>query len=135
MATNPALDYGLDVGCQSDADDLFTEVSGLALLEQDILHVATQEDFLGPGGDARGFDSRTLIGKKDADLDRYAPILAQVIADDDRVLTVNVTLTAIKTRGLDDVRITISGTSELGPFDLTKSVLEITEADLEALTV
>src|SRR6185295_2331540 len=127
MAQNPASAYGEDIRCISDADDLFSVVSGVDLIVQDSIHVVTQKDFLGPGGDGRGYDVRDLIGSRHEDLALQQPIIADVIARDDRVSSADVELTAITTRGLADVLIAVTGlTSDGAPFAFTKSVLELT---------
>lgn len=134
MAVNPALEYGEDIACVSDADDLFTEAVGLDVVIQDALHYVTQEDFLGEGGDGRGYDLRNLIGAKQSELDGAAPLVADVLTRDDRILEADVQLTAITTNGLADVSMSIRGKTAAGPFDFTRSVLDLTTADLEAGT-
>ncbi len=125
MATNDPSAYGISIRCMSDADDLFTSVTGIDLLIQDIFHVITQKDFLGPGGDDRGIDVRDFIGMSDDELASQAPLVAEVIARDDRIDYADVVLTAISTNGLLDVMVAVTGYSSLGPFDFTKSILNI----------
>ncbi len=136
MAINDPSLYGTDIACVSDADDLFSDVTGVDLVAQDALHLVTQADFLGPGGDNRGFDLRSLIGKNTSQLASYAPIVSNVLTDgDDRILTATVVLTSTTRNGLADVQFNIHCETALGPFDLTRSVLELTEALLEGQAV
>ncbi len=136
MAINDPTLYGRDVRCQSDADDLFTDCVGIDVVKQDALHLITQTDFLGPGGDARGFDLRSLIGKDTRELANYAPIVSNVLTEgDDRILSAAVTLKATTRNGLADVEFSIACETAQGPFDLTRSVLDLTEAILEGQSV
>jgi hypothetical protein len=132
MAQNPAQDYGLDVACVVDADELFSEAEGVDVVAQDALHAITQEDFLGPGGDGRGIDVRKFIGAKQTFLTSQQPIVAEVIERDERISQVDVVLTATTTNGLDDVVIQITGFTDEGPFSLTRKVSDLTGEQLEA---
>lgn len=131
MAVNSASDYGTDIACISDADELFTEATGIAVVVQDVFHLLLSDDFLGPDGDGLGFDCRRLVGLSVDELAGMEPILSQVVERDDRVLRANVTLTVTTRNGLADVAISISAETTLGPFTATKSVLELTTDDLE----
>lgn len=132
MAQNPAQDYGLDVACVVDADELFSEAEGVDVVAQDALHAITQEDFLGPGGDGRGIDVRKFIGAKQTFLTSQQPIVAEVIERDERISQVDVVLTAVTTNGISDVQIEITGLTDEGPFSLTRKVSDLTGTDLEA---
>lgn len=131
MAENPAQDYGIDLACVVDANELFDEAEGIDVVMQDCLHVITQEDFLGPGGDGRGIDVRTFIGMRQDELTSRQPIVAAVLERDDRVTRADVVLTAIFTKGLADIRMEIVCFTDLGPFKFTKNVSDLTSADLE----
>jgi hypothetical protein len=131
MAQNPAQDYGRDIQCVVDADDLFTEVEGLGAVIQDALHSITQEDFLGPGGDGRGFDVRTLLGAKQSALTLAQPLIVEVLERDDRISTADVVLTETTNNGLSDIILNIHCETAFGPFDETISVLDLTSDDLE----
>lgn len=132
MALNPAQDYGLDVKCVVDADELFSEAEGVDVVAQDALHAITQEDFLGPGGDGRGIDVRKWIGAKQTFLTSQQPIVAEVIERDERISHVDVVLTAVTTNGLADIQIEITGFTDAGPFSLTRKVSDLTGEQLEA---
>jgi hypothetical protein len=132
MALNPAQDYGLDVACVVDADELFSEAEGVDVVAQDALHAITQEDFLGPGGDGRGIDVRKFIGAKQTFLTSQQPIVAEVIERDERISHVDVVLTAVTTNGLADIQIEITGFTDAGPFSLTRKVSDLTGEQLEA---
>jgi hypothetical protein len=135
MAVNPAADYGRDVLAISDADELFSDGEGLDVLIQDCLHVVTCTDFLGPGGDGRGFDVRELIGASSDELESIGPILAEVVERDDRIDSATVTLTKTTSNGLDDVALQIVAESALGPFSITKNVRDLTQSDIQEKTV
>lgn len=134
MAENPPQSYGVDIACPTnDADELFSEATGLDVLMQDIVHLITCDDFLGPGGDGRGFDVRRLLGMADSELASMQPILEDVIRRDDRILDATVELSSTVTASdLADVVVKITCTSQLGPFSFTKPVSQLTEADLES---
>jgi len=132
MAANQALDYGLDIAGIADADELWSETSGLPLVIQDAVHRITIDDVLGPDGQGWGFDVRRLVGSKAADLNKYGPILSEVLTRDDRIQTADVTLTETRTAaGQADLLISIHCETAFGPFDLTKPVSQLTENYLE----
>lgn len=133
MAENPAIDYGFDIGCPTrDADDLFSEVSGLDLLVQDTIHVLTADDFLGEGGDGRGYDTRKLMGATTEELAGLQAILEDVIERDDRILKATVVITTqTEVAGFDDISLDVSCTTTAGPFRFTKTVAELTAQDFE----
>ena len=132
MAQNPAQDYGVDVACVVDADEFFSEAEGIDVVAQDALHAITQENFLGPGGDGRGIDVRTLIGATQSFLTSQQPLIAEVLERDDRITHADVVLTAIQTNGLADVQMEITCFTEAGPFPLTRKISDLTAAQLEA---
>ncbi len=55
-------DYGTDIACMTDADDLFSECSGLAVVAQDAFHRITTDSILGPRGADWGKNCLRLIG-------------------------------------------------------------------------
>ncbi len=134
MATNPATDYGLDIQCINDADELFSEVEGIQVVAQDALHLLLSDDFLGPDGDGLGYDCRRLIGLPDSALIVLQPTLEAVLKQDDRILTATVLLTPTRNNGVSDVTIKAICETAEGPFTLTKNVSDLTEADLNGDT-
>jgi hypothetical protein len=132
MATNPAADYGRDIRCVTDADEQFSDATGLDVLYQDLVHRVTCDDVLGPDGDGWGRDCRRLLGMKTTELKKEEAIYAEVLTRDPRVSTATVKLTPItSSKGLADVLFDASGTSSLGPWRFVKPVSELTLADLE----
>lgn len=131
MATNPAKDYGKDIRCLNDADDLFSDIEGLEVVQQDSMHVLLSDDFLGPGGNGRGYDVRKLVGLSTTELASYQPLLSEVLERDDRITAADVTLTAIVTNGLADVQISATVFTEAGPFSFTHPVSSLTAAGIE----
>ncbi len=95
MTINAARLYGKDIACIRDADELFSEAEGIDVIIQDVIHVLTTDDFLGPGGAGRGFDLRRLIGKNTAELAGEQPNIVEVVERDDRINSAVVELTAI----------------------------------------
>lgn len=118
MAANAATDYGLDIGGVSDADELFSEVSGLALVRQDAIHRLTTDDVLGPGGQGWGYDCRRMLGMPLGQVAAMPPFLAAVLQRDERIQSATVAITPTTTRGLSDLAISASCTTAAGPFDL-----------------
>lgn len=133
MADNAAGFYGLDIACATnDADELFSEVEGLDVVVQDTIHVLTSDSFLGPGGDARGYDCRKLVGMLESEAQALQPVLESIIKDDDRISEATVKITfAIESPGIEDVFLDVSCVTAAGPFRFTKSVAQLIEADLE----
>jgi hypothetical protein len=134
MAVNPAQYYGTDIACINDADELFTEATGLQVVIQDVIHRITTTSVLGPGGDDWGYDLRNLLGATTKELARMQPTITEVIQRDDRIETADVTLTATTTNGLADIDVRIECTTALGPFTLTSPLSELTTLDLENLS-
>lgn len=134
MAVNPDNQYGLDIACVDDADELFTEVSGVNLVAQDMIHRITTDHVLGPGGDDWGYDMRNLLGAKTEVLARMQPTVTEVIQRDERINTADVTLTATTRNGLADIDVRIECTTAFGPFTLTSALSDLTTFDLENLS-
>lgn len=132
MALNPAQAYGKDIACVVDADELFSDAEGVDVVEQDAIHALTQEDFLGPGGDGRGMDVRKLIGAPQESLTAQQPLIAEVLERDQRITHADVTLTAVVTKGVADVRMQVTAYTAAGPFSFTRNVSELTSQYLEA---
>jgi hypothetical protein len=60
-------------------------------------------------------------------LDAEQPVIADVLARDDRIDFADVVLTKTRTNAqLDDVTMKVTGHTSEGPFSFTKSVLELT---------
>lgn len=134
MARNAPAAYGVDIACLRDADALFTPATGLDVVIQSAFHRLTTDSVLGPGGDGWGFDCRRLLGMRGAKLAAMQPMLSEVLTRDERIETADVTLTAVRTNGLDDVRIEVTCATALGPFTFVRTVIGLTTADFEAQT-
>lgn len=132
MAKNAPSSYGKDIRCYTDADALFSTVTGVDLVKQDAFHRITTDSVLGPGGDGWGFDCRRLLGMSTRVLAGMQPFLSEVLQRDDRIQSADVTLAATTTRGLADVIIKAACVTEEGPFELVMSVQDLTAGILEA---
>lgn len=123
------LTYGRDVRCIADANELFDEATGLDLIRQDAIHLITVDDFLGPGGDGRGFNVLKLVGSTGENLQSYGPQIAQVLTDDERISTADVLLTETKTAaGLSDVAVDIRCNTAQGPFSIVTTASALKRA-------
>src|SRR5258708_3022064 len=122
MAINPAADYGHDVACISDADDLFSEVEGIDLLIQDAINAVTSDDFLGEGGDGRGKEIRMVMGAPEDELEGAQVVFAEVVERDERINKCEIVLAPTITNGLADVLLEMHCETDLGPFDFTKPI-------------
>jgi hypothetical protein len=132
VAQNPALNYGVDIACVEDADELFSEVSGIPLVVQDMIHRITQKSFLGPNGDDRGIDVRKFCGAPQQDLTRAQPEIIEAITRDDRIQSADVTLTYTEgPDGTADASLRIDGVTALGPFSLVSQLSTLAAFDLE----
>lgn len=132
MAVNPPEFYGRDILCMDDADPFLSDGEGLAILRQDLYHMITTDNILGPDGDGWGFDCRRLAGMPTNQLPGMQAILQEVIGRDDRVDRAVVLLSSVTTEGFADVLIDIAVYTAEGPFRLTKRVSELTLSDFEA---
>lgn len=136
MAQNPATSYGRDIACVADADALFTEAIGIAVVRQDAIHRITTDDVLGDDGTGSfvitgwGFDCRRLLGLPTGRLAAHQPILSEVLTRDPRVQSADVTLTPTTTNGLADVLLVARCVTELGPFEIIKPISLLTTSDL-----
>jgi hypothetical protein len=133
MATQDAKYFGVDLACVIDADELFSEVSGEALLIQDSIHRLTTDAVLGPGGDDWGYDCRRLIGASNEELERMQPTLSEVLSRDDRVISADVTLSSVAHNGMSDMSVDVTLHTALGPFSFTRTLSQMTALDLENL--
>jgi hypothetical protein len=123
MAVNPETNYGVDVACVQDADPMWSEVTGVALVRQDTIHVLTCDSFLGPNGDGRGFDVHKLLGMPAEQVITMGPTIAGTVLEDERILTCDVLLTPIyRPNGTVDIDLEVQCTTALGPFTLTGPV-------------
>lgn len=130
MATNSASTYGKSIKCpQGDADALFSSTVGLPIVAQDLYHVLTTDDFLGPGGDARGYDVRKLAGMAMEDVNGLEPILEDVAKRDERLLTVTIVINATPPRfpgGPIEGTVSVTATTAQGPFSFVIPISEWT---------
>ncbi len=133
MATNPNSYYGRTIACIDDADELWSEIEGPAVVVQDAIHRLTCDSVLGPGGEDWGFDLRKKLGAPQQELTRSQPFITEVLTRDDRVDTADVTLTATSTNGMADIRIDAILHTALGTFPLTRLLSEITDTQIGAL--
>lgn len=133
MASNPAEYYGTDIACVADADELFSEVTGLDVVVQDAIHRITTDHILGPNGIDWGYDCRKLLGGTDRDLRLAQPIITEVLTRDDRVETADVSLTSMSRNGIVDAELTVTLYTAYGPFTFTRLISELTTTELENL--
>ena len=132
---NDPLIYGRDLRCIDDADDQFSEVTGLGLIKQSAYHRLTNDRILGEPGDPDceeyGFDCVRLSGMTSAQLLTMPAVLSAVLQRDERIQTADVTLTTITNGdGTLDVVVTADCTTALGPFKVVFPVSQLTAASL-----
>jgi hypothetical protein len=133
------IDYGTDIYCKLDTDDTFSDVTGIPLLEQDLLHRLMNDEVLSSEEDAEaasswGYDVRHLLGLPVQRLPPFRAIIADRLSQDDRVESISVEFTpSVKDGAIEDVIIEVSGESKDGPFDFTTSISELTLSRLENL--
>lgn len=126
MRNEPSV-YGYDVLCMSDADELLSASSGVALVVQAVFHRITTDDVLGPGGDGWGFDCRRLLGMPQHQIQALLPMLSEVAGRDERVLN-SVSVAAEFTANGDSTFstvLTFTGETTLGPFRLVVDVTSL----------
>lgn len=136
MAFNEPAAYGKDLRAVFDADALFSTAEGVDVVYQDALHRLLTDDILGDDGtgslviEGWGFDCRRLLGLNASRLQSHQPILTEVLTRDPRIQSAQVSLTPVRTNGLEDVEIVARCDTALGPFTIVKRILELQAADL-----
>lgn len=126
-------DFGYDIKCVSDADDMFTIATGSELMFQCAVHRLTTDSVLGPGGDNWGFDCRKLLGMPELDVALFQPMLAGVLLRDTRFKSADIKIRV--TSGADGVATSvIYGTciTSEGPFSFVLPVADVSNATFEA---
>lgn len=132
MAINPAIAYGRDIACGTDADELWSSATGVAVVRQAAYHRLTNDDVIGPGGDGWGYDVRRLLGAKSSIVATISPVLSEVLQRDPRIETADIQVRAVRlASGLDDVSVRVRCTTAAGPFDLVLSARDLTTATIE----
>lgn len=105
-------DFGTDIRCVFDADEILSSASGLDVVYQDQVHRLLTDSVL--GNDDWGFDVRRLLGLPQAVALQYGPILEEVLTRDPRVISVSVVLTFTKRTGA--LAVAVVGRTAQGPF-------------------
>lgn len=132
MAVNDPEAYGVDIASIVDADALFSEAEGLAVVRQDAIHRLSTDNVLGPEGEGWGFNCARLLGMTATQVAAMPPVLTEVLLRDDRIEDAQVSLQVIDVgHGMRDIRITVSCITALGPFSFVKRASELTATDLE----
>lgn len=121
--TTQAPDFGTDIFCDpatEDADDLFSEVSGVALVKQDLRHRLTTDSVLpSPEGDDDGYDLRKLLGATAGNSASYQARVKRVVLKDQRIASATVDITETDTgKGMRTITVDINGKTAIGPFRL-----------------
>ena len=114
-------DMGTDIRVDADSEDadgFFSEVSGVALVKQDLRHALMTDSVLGPGGRDRGFDLLRLIGGNSIGAAAYQPTIKKVCDKDPRIQSSSVAIVENGTGALRTLLITIIAQTALGPFTL-----------------
>lgn len=139
MSTNPAEAYGKDVRCFDDADALWSDVTGLGVVVQDVYHRLTNDSVLGsteeavnPDADNWGFDVTRLAGMSIDDLASMPPVISAAAQKDPRVATCDVSIQSKRVVGgrFYNVILTVICTTALGPFRLVLGINDVTVAIL-----
>lgn len=139
MSANDPTAYGRDVRCFDDADALWSEVTGLGVIAQDVYHRLTNDSVLGstdeePNPDAEnwGFDVQKLAGMSIDDLASLPPIISAAVQRDPRIATCDVSYQSKRTVGgrFYNVILTVVCTTALGTFRLVLGINDVTVAIL-----
>ena len=126
-------DYGTDIKCLIDADELFSEVSGVDVVIQDAFHRLTTDSVLGPGGDDWGYDVRRMIGMSESELTASQPIIAEVLTRDERIKSATVVIRTQVENGQVNAVITADCETNDGPFRMVLPISQVTSATFESL--
>lgn len=140
MSANPADAYGKDILCIDDADDLFSDVTGLAVVAQDCYHRLTNDSVLGSidgeppneETDNWGFDVTRLVGMRSDKIPGVTPQIAAALEKDPRVKTAEVIVKPERFRApngqLFDLTLAARCTTPLGTFTLVLGISDVTVA-------
>lgn len=123
------VDFGTDIRIDpatGDADDLFSEVSGVALVRQDLrLRLTTNPATINPQRDATGqriqydtIDVGAFAGMSSALLKTQQPTVKRIALADDRIDSATVDISDDGKDPLRTVSISVAGLTALGPFRL-----------------
>lgn len=121
MTTQSPEIFGRDIYCDpitEDADDRMSEVTGVALVKQDLRHRLRTNSVLGPDGDDNGFDIGGLLGSTAAQAAKYHGRIKRVALKDQRIDSAAVVITDTTAHGLTVLTIDVQCTTALGPFRL-----------------
>lgn len=132
-----AIDLGTDIRVSADtndADDLMSEVSGVALVAQDTRLRLLTGSVNGIGGEAYGFNIRGLLGMSTSALAGIQPKIVAVVRRDERIRgNPTVIITESTALQLRTVSIAISARTALGPFRLVFTLAQTTLGDTLAI--
>lgn len=133
--TAAAPNFGRDFLCMGDFATTLRRGSGVEMVVAAIYHRFTTDQVLAPPGDKSGdygLDVRRLLGSKEA-LAVVQARLSGIAQKDPRVRTCAVRIVETALAG-DDVAwaITVTGTSDVGPFRMVIAATSLTVALLEA---
>jgi hypothetical protein len=128
-----SIDFGIDICLFSDTDDadeLWSEVSGVALVRQDLRLRLQTDQLLYNATDLAngleialdsadwGFDLNRLAGATTGTAANYQGRIKRVVLKDQRIQSADVTITEATSNGLTTLTITIACMTALGPFRL-----------------
>lgn len=132
MAQNTPSAYGTDLLCIDDADELFSDVTGIQVVAQDAYHRLTNDTVLGEGGEDWGYDVTKLLGMTTAQIAAMPPTISAALQKDERIQAADVTITQNKRVGsqLWSIIITAICYTAEGPFTLILGVSDLTVAIL-----
>lgn len=144
MSANPADSYGRDVLCVDDADPLFSDVTGLAVVAQDCYHRLTNDSVLGSidGEDPNeetdnwGFDVQRLAGERSDRVSGFSARIADALQKDPRVKTADVIVKPqrfISNGQLFNLSVAARVTTALGTFTLVLGINDVTVGIISGL--
>jgi hypothetical protein len=114
-------DFGRDIAVSAlteDADDIFSEVTGVQLVRQDLRHRLLTDSVLGPDGADNGFDVRKRLGATVGTAAATQSRIKRVALKDQRIKSAAVSIDEATTGGLRSQTITVICGTALGPFRL-----------------
>lgn len=116
------IDFGTDLYCDpvtEDADALFSTITGVPLVAQDLRHRLQVDSVLGPDGEFDFIDIRRLAGSTAGTASAYKARIKRCALKDQRIATADVIVTeSASSHGLVTLTITVACTTALGPFRL-----------------
>lgn len=129
-------EFGIDLAGVSDSDELFSTVTGPALVRQTAIHRLTTDDILGGEGVIVGWgvDVRRFLGRPAEEVAAFQPTLVEALLRDPRIESAEVELEVIEDAAGNtaDIQLAVDCETAEGPFSFVRLVSELSTLGVSA---